>query len=683
MSRPGPLPARLSRRLPRAPHIHPRLPCRRLLQPAPLKAPRRAPSPRSRPKQDIRHRHPPLPQWHRLCPLSPLLKALPQRKPRLVCEHPLRFPPSVSTRSSPQTPSSPAHSLHTPSLAFSIDEHAELDEDDLLEGPPLRDLQKTPLDSLDDFDVPVPPLPGSASFRSTPPRTATPRRESIALNSVAMPITDSDTEPDFDALEDRAGSPDIASILATTPRPRLSSLAHRTSDFDHEPPWEEEFIDDYGQVRGSIYSVASKASERYAFGFPEEPDAQSVSSDNGHPVWDEPNDSDSDLDLHTALPQLMLHHGFLSPRSKLLANTASTSLAPTPSPASTVFGNTDPLPRDTRDTPNRRVRHRDGKLLRGGIGLTTGLGWSDSEDEDAPSALTRRISNLNLHRSRSQLGLSRASSFSILGGSASTRSSTFSHSTSRLPSRRTQSEYAEDTGVDEFGTVARREGPPTSWTRRSEPPSRLSRAQSQTQLTRGASIRTDESAGSAMSLPLMRSHSRVLRVMAADKEKPLPRTPSLRRAPSNALVSGIRPRAATGVNASSLPRPQSRAVSLSMQSTPQPGGPSSASTPAPPLPMSSVPHKPQMRPLRLQPRPAVIGGDRAPVPVPSVPSVLPGLSTSHTASSLASSTSSSSGLSVSTSATSISLLSPSPSMSLLTPSSPIGSPAFPRAPVAV
>ena len=38
--------------------------------------------------------------------------------------------------------------------------------------------------------------------------------------------------------------------------------------------------------------------------------------------------------------------------------------------------------KDERDTVKRRVRHRDGKLLRGGIGLTTGLGWSDSEDED-------------------------------------------------------------------------------------------------------------------------------------------------------------------------------------------------------------------------------------------------------------------------------------------------------------
>ena len=37
--------------------------------------------------------------------------------------------------------------------------------------------------------------------------------------------------------------------------------------------------------------------------------------------------------------------------------------------------------KDERDTPMRRVRHRDGKLLRGGIGLTTGLGWSDRSVE--------------------------------------------------------------------------------------------------------------------------------------------------------------------------------------------------------------------------------------------------------------------------------------------------------------
>ncbi|KAJ7672663.1 hypothetical protein B0H17DRAFT_1141196 [Mycena rosella] len=600
---------------------------------------------------------------------------------------------SVSTYSSPQTPSSAAQSLHRPSLAFSIDEHSAV-PDDLLRSAPLQDIRKAPLDHLADLTVDVPVLMPSSqrSARATPPRT-TPRRESISLSSVAIPGPDSDTEPDFDALDSsidshdpRAPSPDIAAILATTPRPHLTALSHRPADLPHDEPWEEDFIDDYGQLRGS--SVYAKAAGPYAFGYPEvdDPDAESVGGDDDH-VWDEPNDSDSDLDLHTSLPQLMLHHGFLSPRSKLLSAEAGPSL--TPSPSSAVFPNTDPLARDSRDTPKRRVRHRDGKTLAGGIGLTTGLGWSDSEDEDAPSALTRRISLLNLSRSASHTGLSRASSFSTRTSTYG-RSSAESRSTSRA--RRTQSEYDEP-DVDEFGAWSGRKNssgsaPPTSWARRSEPGSRLSRAQSQTSLgpriMRTPSMRTDDSAhttASAMSLPLMRSRSRVLRVMLADKEKPLPRPPSLRRNPSTAsqfgptTPSGLRPRAVTGVTAASLPKPTPKPVShipLSMQSTPQPGGPPSASgAAAPPMPAPGA--KSQMRPLRLPLRQPVLGGDRSPVPVPAVLNV-GGLPTSTTASSLASSTSTSSTFSASTSATSVSLLSPSASYANVPSRSPSPSP---------
>lgn len=39
------------------------------------------------------------------------------------------------------------------------------------------------------------------------------------------------------------------------------------------------------------------------------------------------------------------------------------------------------------------------------MGLTTGLGWSDSEDEDAPSPLTRRLSTLNLSNRKSTSSL--------------------------------------------------------------------------------------------------------------------------------------------------------------------------------------------------------------------------------------------------------------------------------------
>lgn len=87
--------------------------------------------------------------------------------------------------------------------------------------------------------------------------------------------------------------------------------------------------------------------------------------------------------------QLMLRHGMLSPSSKLLpqldedrtrlsimssssylSNASNLSLKSTASTCSKHA-------KDARDTPRRRVRHRDGKLLKGGIGLTTGLGWSD------------------------------------------------------------------------------------------------------------------------------------------------------------------------------------------------------------------------------------------------------------------------------------------------------------------
>ncbi|KAI6041553.1 hypothetical protein EDC04DRAFT_1263385 [Pisolithus marmoratus] len=107
----------------------------------------------------------------------------------------------------------------------------------------------------------------------------------------------------------------------------------------------------------------------------------------------------------------MLRHGMLSPNSKLLPQPSADSLnrmsivsdvshmsyfsnASNVSLASTSSKH----PKDSRDTPRRRTRHRDGKLLKGGIGLTTGLGWSDSEDEDAPSPLTRRLSRIVLSR---------------------------------------------------------------------------------------------------------------------------------------------------------------------------------------------------------------------------------------------------------------------------------------------
>ncbi|KAI0077556.1 hypothetical protein K474DRAFT_1064242 [Panus rudis PR-1116 ss-1] len=128
------------------------------------------------------------------------------------------------------------------------------------------------------------------------------------------------------------------------------------------------------------------------------------------------SDSDSSIDLHTPLPcvphfllcdiqtdlcrsNLMLREGMLSPNSKLLSQRSG---APSPvsgrpgsmfsvasssaSPEFVFLPDWTDMPavmtksgiyKDERDTVHRRTRHRDGRLLRGGIGLTTGLGWSD------------------------------------------------------------------------------------------------------------------------------------------------------------------------------------------------------------------------------------------------------------------------------------------------------------------
>lgn len=85
----------------------------------------------------------------------------------------------------------------------------------------------------------------------------------------------------------------------------------------------------------------------------------------------------------------MLRHGMLSPNSKLLPQLEQDSTRLSILSSSSYLSNASNIslksiastsskhPKDARDTPQRRVRHRDGRLLKGGIGLTTGLGWSD------------------------------------------------------------------------------------------------------------------------------------------------------------------------------------------------------------------------------------------------------------------------------------------------------------------
>ncbi|EIN14221.1 hypothetical protein PUNSTDRAFT_140557 [Punctularia strigosozonata HHB-11173 SS5] len=185
------------------------------------------------------------------------------------------------------------------------------------------------------------------------------------------------------------------------------------------------------------------------------------------------SDSDSSLDLHTPLPHLMFRDGLLSPRSKLFSQTMAMrsaspdavsvqSLARPGSMASMKSTSSNitksGIFKDERDTVRRRTRHRDGKLLRGGIGLTTGLGWSDSEDEDAPSPLTRRLSTLTgTRRSSESLVLSRSTS-RISSNSPHPLSRSFSAGTSRQG----LSSTASIMSVMSTPAPATRT-PPTSW----------------------------------------------------------------------------------------------------------------------------------------------------------------------------------------------------------------------------
>ncbi|KAK7012268.1 hypothetical protein R3P38DRAFT_3588917 [Favolaschia claudopus] len=528
--------------------------------------------------------------------------------------------------------------------------------------PPLDDDS----DTLEDVYVPIPPMPN----RRTSPRTTTPKREK-----------DPDTEPDFDALD---GNP---------PRTVSPDITHHSGRNPGDPRLAPQRIDESLGERISLTIMASD----FTFGYPDVGPPDSLASDDGHHV-DEPPESEpeSDLDLHTSLPCLPLLDHWLRPR---------------PPRPRLPFSPTPTILQETPVTPLAVASDiATARTLRGGIGLTTGLGWSDSEDEDAPSDLTRRISSLNLHQPASQYARSRASSLS-------TRASTFSS----LPSGRAStvasasSEHeATDTDIDEFGTwttrrapASRGAAPPTSWTRRSDPTSRLSRAQSYSTLGRIPSIRTDDSSqfGANHDNHEQRRDGQdyIQPAPCADKESCVTRRfetrcrerPVYARNPSTASTASvalpqtrslIRPRAVTGLGGANPVSglPQTRMpVPLSMQSTPHPGLPSTDTHNAhiPPVPRTPG----SLRPLRLAARQPVLGGDRAPVPVPSVLHTnTTGLPASGTASSLASSVSSSSSfeynngttpLSASTSATSVStLLTPSSSLSghLAAPASPIG-----------
>ncbi|THH29170.1 hypothetical protein EUX98_g5040 [Antrodiella citrinella] len=331
--------------------------------------------------------------------------------------------------------------------------HRSRAQNDSISSIELRDLPA--LHDEDDNKTPIPP---SRMLRAgTQPAALLVRAISKSKLNKALPplpARDSIASAPASASGRRAMSPDIQSIMASTPKPRRKSAsalsrsesrsqsstprrsdmkrrvsegqtgpftvtidsfdlddlsrqrkANKASDLPYVRRHEEEilddnasFVSDYGEyISGSM--MEGQSLERDA-----EMKLERQLEGDG-------SDSDSSIDVQTPLPNLMLRDGLLSPRSKLLPQSFQPpvpqpsmdrmSLASTSASVMTKSG----LFKDARDTQKRRVRHRDGRLLKGGIGLTTGLGWSDSEDEDAPSPLTRRLSSLILSKKSSAASL--------------------------------------------------------------------------------------------------------------------------------------------------------------------------------------------------------------------------------------------------------------------------------------
>ncbi|KAL0946334.1 hypothetical protein HGRIS_012572 [Hohenbuehelia grisea] len=353
---------------------------------------------------------------------------------------------------------------------------------------------------------------------SPPPLPSTPLDKSSHNPDVKFNSKSDQQKQISEPRRQGAASPDISTIIDATPKPRRRS----------GPSSERSLSRSRSRARESApSSVPSSRRTSKSTGIRSAPvprrrasspcKLHSTYSYDAQLTWDDldheaetrleraleggGSDSDSSLDLHTPLPHLMVRHGLLSPNSKLFPNasrphTPSSVIDGRPgsimSVASSVVTKSGII-KDERDTPGRRTRHRDGRLLRGGVGLTTGLGWSDSEDEDAPSLLTRRVSSLVLSRRSSEASLRASASMhslkhkaagapsalphypSTLSHSGSTRSSgrhplSRSYSSgSLLPKDPSLIEEdllesgSDDEVVDSFAGYGCQRAPPTSW----------------------------------------------------------------------------------------------------------------------------------------------------------------------------------------------------------------------------
>lgn len=269
--------------------------------------------------------------------------------------------------------------------------------------------------------------------------------------------------------------------------------------------------------------------------------------------------------------------------------------------------------KDERDTVKRRVRHRDGTLLRGGIGLTTGLGWSDSEDEDAPSPLTRRISSMVVSRRASSSSMSSSVTRQI-------RPASNPHPLSRSVSETLSS--AAETLARQQGQMRSREGrpsqPPTSWPRAST--SSTSSYGSNSRLSNGSSVLSSSSRRTSDTLSHIREHDGeherddagfATPSTASDSSMAMPltpvndddgrqwesrKTPAPLRIPSNKSLRAPPP---SKPSSSSMPFPRERTTSMSSNGSLSKSALSvSPTSPAIPRPL----RLPQTQTSRLKPK---------------------------------------------------------------------------------
>ncbi|KLO16046.1 hypothetical protein SCHPADRAFT_888084 [Schizopora paradoxa] len=266
-------------------------------------------------------------------------------------------------------------------------------------------------DGSDDFDFPmppssVPPAPMKTPARPTMTKRSAPReRSNTATSSISTKSTASASSSKLErTTEERPSRSSRREVKGGASSPELGEMILRTS---LSTPRAKSKSKSRSRATSRVRSRKSDVMSEESLLFGPEPllneGSGSGSSSRGHgeerfargrAEWDseeEDEEIDSDIDIHTPLPHILLREGVLSPHSRVLASSMS---ALDSRPASvltmaTVASDVSRLSVTTksglvlmRDTEVRRVRHRDGKTLREGLGLTTGLGWSDSEDDE-------------------------------------------------------------------------------------------------------------------------------------------------------------------------------------------------------------------------------------------------------------------------------------------------------------